>query len=158
MSLKNQVFVVDTSLFNDETQLVISLMNQFLGLDTDIYVTQLLISVLFKIITSPVEPQSSRSVFFKYDEFLANSIHSQLVNFHNTRHFIFQSHLVRIFLFFNEGNLEMVLTDEIKINCFKHMKFLMAEVYKVYFQHKLPRVLPIMKEFLQFSPKKRIGY
>ena len=33
----------------------------------------------------------------------------------------------------------------------------MSEVYKVFFQHKLQRVLSIMKEFLQFSPEKRIG-
>ena len=33
----------------------------------------------------------------------------------------------------------------------------MSEVYKVFFHHKLPRVLPMMKEFLQFSPEKRVG-
>ena len=37
------------------------------------------------------------------------------------------------------------------------MNFLMDEVYKVFFHNKLPRVLLIMKEFLQFSPNKRIG-
>ena len=51
----------------------------------------------------------------------------------------------------------MFLTNEININVFKYMNFLMAEVYKVYFQHKLPRVLPVMKYFLHFSPEKRIG-
>ena len=63
-------------------------------------------------------------------------------------------------LFFNEENLqfpEMVLTDKINKIFFKYMNFLMFEVYKVFSQHKLPRVFPVMKEFLQFSPEKRNG-
>ena len=62
--------------------------------------------------------------------------------------------------FFNEENLqlpEMVLTDEINRNFFKYMKFIMDEVYNVFFQNKLPRVFPIMKESLQFSLDKRTG-
>ena len=51
----------------------------------------------------------------------------------------------------------MVLTDEINNNFFKNMDFLMSEVYKVFFQDKLPRVLPIMKEALQVSPYRKIG-
>ena len=50
----------------------------------------------------------------------------------------------------------MVLTDEININFFKYMNLLMEEVYKVFFQDKLPRVLPLMKETLHFSPYRRI--
>ena len=37
------------------------------------------------------------------------------------------------------------------------MNFLMYEVYKVFFEHKFPKMLSVMKELLQFSPKKRIG-
>ena len=33
----------------------------------------------------------------------------------------------------------------------------MAEVYKVFFQNRLPRVFPIMKKSFQFTPDKRIG-
>ena len=51
----------------------------------------------------------------------------------------------------------MVLTDEINKFFFKYMNFIMSEVYKVFYQHKLPRVLPVMKYFLHFSPEKRIG-
>ena len=46
---------VYTILFNDETKLVVSLMIQFLVLDTDRYVTELLMSLLFKIDTNPAE-------------------------------------------------------------------------------------------------------
>ena len=51
----------------------------------------------------------------------------------------------------------MVLTDEINSNFFKYMNLFMEEVYKVFFEEKLPRVLPLMKEVLQFSPDRRIG-
>ena len=37
------------------------------------------------------------------------------------------------------------------------MEFLMYEVYKVFLQQKLPRVLSLMNEMLQFSLEKRIG-
>ena len=37
------------------------------------------------------------------------------------------------------------------------MNLLMSEVYKVFFQNKLPKVLPVMKELLQFSLDKRMG-
>ena len=83
MSHQNQDFPVDTNLFNKESKLVISLMSQFLGLDTDRYVTELLMILLFKVSTSQSEPQSSQLVFLKFDEFLAERIHSQMVNFHN---------------------------------------------------------------------------
>ena len=77
MSLQNKAFPVDSNMFNDETQLVISLMSHFLGLDTHIYVTELLMSFLFKVSTSPSESsQSGQLVFLKYDEFLAERIHS----------------------------------------------------------------------------------
>ena len=51
----------------------------------------------------------------------------------------------------------MVLTEEINKKFLKYKNLLMAEVYKVFFQNKLPRVSPKMKEILQFSPYRRIG-
>ena len=65
-----------------------------------------------------------------------------------------------MFLFFNEENLqflEMVLTYEMIRNFGKYMNLLLSEVYQSFFKHKLPRVLPLMKELLQFSPEKIIG-
>ena len=66
-----------------------------------------------------------------------------------------------MFLPFNEDNLklpEMVITDEMSRYYSKFMIFIMAPVYNVFFQKILPRVLPEMKEILQFSPERRIGY
>ena len=42
-------------MFTIETQYIISLMSQFLGLDTDIYVIDSLMSVLFKVSTGQIE-------------------------------------------------------------------------------------------------------
>ena len=108
--------------------MVISLMSQFLGLDTDRYAIEMLMILLFRVSIGQYESQSSQSVCLKFDEFLVESIHSQLVNFHNTIFFRFQSYLVRMFLFFNEESsifLEMLLTNEIDSNFFKYMNLLM---------------------------------
>ena len=50
VSLYNQDFPMDTIVFNGETQSVISLMSQFLGLDIDKYVTESLMSLLFSYV------------------------------------------------------------------------------------------------------------
>ena len=76
VSLKNQAFLVDTNLFNEETKLVISLVSQFLGFDTYKYVTKMLMSIIFRVSTDQSNPQSSQLVCLKFDEFLAESIHS----------------------------------------------------------------------------------
>ena len=127
-------------MFNEETQSCITLASQFLGLETNGYVTESLLSLLFVLSTCPVEyeipGQSFQSCFLKFDEFLGENIHSQLVNFHNTRVFRFQYFLLKMFLSHNEHSLqfpELVLTDEITQNYFKFMNGLMEEIYSVFF-------------------------
>ena len=77
------------------------LASQFLGLDTNCYVTESLLSLLFVLSTCPFEyelpSQSFQSCCLKFDEFLAKNIHSQLFNFHDTRVFRFQSFLLKMF-------------------------------------------------------------
>ena len=51
----------------------------------------------------------------------------------------------------------MEITDELSRDYSKFMNFLMAEVCNAFFQKKFPKVLPEMKEMLQFSPERRIG-
>ena len=84
----------DLVFFNEETQSCITLASQILGLDTNGYVTKLLLSLLFVLSTCPVDSeipgQSFQSYCLKFDEFLDENIHSQLVNFHDTRVFRFQ--------------------------------------------------------------------
>ena len=59
-----------------------------------------------------------------------------------------------MFLTFNEDNLQlpdMVVTDEMSKYYCKFMNFIMAHGYNVFFQERLPRVLPEMKELLHFA-------
>ena len=51
----------------------------------------------------------------------------------------------------------MVLTNEMNKDYNRYINFLISEVYNAFFQNKFPRVLPQMKEMLQFSVEKRIG-
>ena len=56
-----------------------------------------------------------------------------------------------MFLTFNEDNLqlpEMVITYEMSMDYCKFMNFLMAPIYNVLFQERLPRVLPEINELL----------
>ena len=57
VSLQDKALPIDTNFLNEETKLVISLMSQFLGLDTDRYVTELLMSLLYRVSTSQFESQ-----------------------------------------------------------------------------------------------------
>ena len=43
------------------------------------------------------------------------------------------------------------------MNYINFMNDLMAEVYNIFFQERLPRVFPEMKEILQLSPRKMVG-
>ena len=107
--MKNYPFLVDANEFNEEIQCAITLMSQFLGLDKYKYVTEPLMSLLFTLRTCPTDSEeSSQSLWFsclKFDEFLAENIHSHLVKFPKTRTFSFHSYLMRIVLYFNEENL-----------------------------------------------------
>ena len=65
-----------------------------------------------------------------------------------------------MFLSHNEDSLqfpELVLTDEMTQNYCKFMNGLITEIYSIFFQEILARVLPEMKELLQLSPSKMIG-
>ena len=56
---QNHPFPVDYNLLNEETQYVITLISQFLGLDTDKYVTEPLMSLLFTLNTGHIESEQS---------------------------------------------------------------------------------------------------
>ena len=159
--LQNQPFLVYSRLFNDETQCVITLISQFLGLDIDKFATEPLLSLLFTISTGHVESEGSsqlrQSCCLKFDEFLAENIHSRLVDFHNTRCFRFQSYLVKMFLFFNEENFqfpEMVLTEEMNRYFSKYMNFLMSKVYNAFSRSNFPEHYHLCKKWCNFLPRK----
>ena len=76
VSLTNQRFPLDVNMFNEETKLVISMLSQLLGIYKDMFVPALLISMLFKVSMSQSESQSPQPPCLKFDEFLAENIHS----------------------------------------------------------------------------------
>ena len=73
VQLQDQPFLVDANIFNEQTHCIISLMSQFLGLDTYNYVNDSLRSLLFTLSTCPVESeefsQLVQTLCFKFDEF-----------------------------------------------------------------------------------------
>ena len=102
-----------------------------------------------------------QSCCLKFDEFLDENICSQLANFHGTKVFRFQSILLRMFIAYNEDNLqvpELEITSDMATDYCKFMNQLMAEVYDLVFQERPPRVFPEMRRILQLSHSKRIGY
>ena len=109
--LKNYPYPIDAEEFNEETQCIMTLLSQFLGMDTDKYVIESMMILLFTLSTFPVnleDPIESIQVScLNFDEFLVENIHSQLVDFPNTRTFRFRSYLLRMFLSFNEENLQL---------------------------------------------------
>ena len=96
-------------MFNEETQSLITLESRVLGLDMNNFITGPLLSPIFTVSTSQVESdqlsQSMHSSCLKFDEFLVENIHSQLINFHGTISFRFQYFILGMFLIFNEDNL-----------------------------------------------------
>ena len=51
----------------------------------------------------------------------------------------------------------MAITDKMATNYCKFMNQLMVEIYEVFFQERLPRVFPEMRQMLQFSKRQKIG-
>ena len=80
VQLQNLPFHVDANIFNEETQCIVTLMSQFLGLDTDKYINEPLMSLLFSLSTFQVDFVESNQLLktscLKFDEFLAGNIHS----------------------------------------------------------------------------------
>ena len=83
-----------------------------------------------------------------------------MINFHRSRNFKFQSFLIKMFLNFNEDGPqlpEMFIIGEMCKDYSKFLNILMAPMYEVLLQQRLPRVLPAMKNLLQFSLERRVG-
>ena len=160
IQLSEPSFPIDFDLFNEETQFVITLVIQFLGMDLNQSIIEPLLSLIFTLSTcqtmSRIPNQSSPLVCLQFDKFLAKNINAQLSNLIQSRTFRFQSLLMNMFLSFNDDDLqlpEMVMIKDMHIDYCKFMNSLMAPVYEVLFQERLSRFLPEMKGMLQSSPK-----
>ena len=90
-------------IFRDEVQLVVSLVCQFLGLDDDCHVNEVILGFLLKISSLSFESQSVH--VFILDEYLAEAIHLQLSEFPKVRFFKFQTYLLNLLLCSNVAEL-----------------------------------------------------
>ena len=55
MNILDQPFPIDSILFNGETQCIPTLLSQFLGLYTNMYIIEPLMSLIFVLSTWPIE-------------------------------------------------------------------------------------------------------
>ena len=101
-------FPIDFDLFNDGNQYVITIEIQFSGMDSNQFVTEPLLSLIFTPSTekamSGIPSKYSPPACLQFDEFLARSINAQLSNFRQSRTFKFQPLLMKILLSFNDDD------------------------------------------------------
>ena len=95
-SLEGLFLPYSVNIFKDEVQLVMSLASQILGLDDDTHINEVILGFLLSI--SSINPKSHSSHFFNLDEYLAEVIHAQLVEFLKVRFFRYQSYLLNMFM------------------------------------------------------------
>jgi hypothetical protein len=137
-----------------EVQWACSLLSQILGLDNDKFVVEVMLGFLLFFFLS------GQSVRVSFDEFIAENIHQQLVNFSSLRHFRYYSHLLRMFLGSNNTELPeaaFISTECKKITMLIFINKIMSRIYSLIFGSDLPRVLEEMKSSLQPSPENMMG-
>ena len=77
-----------------EVQWACSLLSQILGLDNDKFVVEVMLGFLLTFFMS----KCSQLVCISFENFIADNMHQQLVNFNSLRHFRYYTHLLRKFL------------------------------------------------------------
>jgi hypothetical protein len=145
---------VSISVMIVEVQWACSLLSQILGLDNDKFVVEVMLGFLLIFFLS------GQSVCVSFDEFIAENIHQQLVNFSSLRHFRYYSHLLRMFLGSNNTELPeaaFISTECKKITMLIFINKIMSRIYSLIFGSDLPRVLEEMKNSLQPNPENMVG-
>ena len=84
-SLEGLFLPYNVNIFKKEVQLVMSLVCQILGLDDDIHISEVVLG--FLLIMSSIDPESHLVHYFSLDEYLAEVIQLQLVEFPKVRFF-----------------------------------------------------------------------
>ena len=153
-------FPVDVHFFQEEVQLVFSILSQILGYDDDKSMTKVIIGFMLR--KHLPEPEINQVCVFGVDKFLNTTIHFQLAYFSKLRDFRYQSYLLNMFLCSNVSELHfinIIFFPEVpgKINMFEFVNKIMVEVFKIFFDEKLPGVLDEMKCTLKPSTESCIG-
>jgi hypothetical protein len=139
-----------------EVQWVCSMLSEFLGLESDKYVVEVMLGFLLIFLKS----ESDQLVQINFDKFLADTIHKQLVNFHSLRHFRYYTYLLKKFLARNHGEIpeaSCVSTECKIIILLIFINKVMSTIYSLIFNTSLPRFLEDMKIHLQPNLETRVG-
>ena len=106
--VESLAFLEDVHLFQEEVQLVLSILSQILGYDDDKSMNEVMIGLLLK--TNLSEPETNQVYCFGFNEFLATAINFKLAYFPKLRHFRYHSYLLNMFLCLNVSNLHFINT------------------------------------------------
>ena len=153
--LEELSFPYDLQVFQDCVKPFFALLSQILGLDNEKHVQEVLVNLVYKV--SQYESTNQDIIF---DEFLDESIHSWLMNFHMDRYFIYQTLLLLIIVHQNWNELQKMdvqlftdtlnLLDELGGISFVHFaNKIMSRIYKLIFDQELPRVTEMMRSNLK---------
>jgi hypothetical protein len=137
-----------------EVQWVCSLLSQILGLKNDKFVVEVMLGFLLICFLS------GQSVCVSFDEFIAENIHQQMVNFNSLRHFRYYTHLLRMFLESNKTafpETAFISTECKRITMLIFINKIMSRVYSLIFGSYFSRVLEEMKRSLQPNPESMVG-
>ena len=102
-SLEGLFLPYNVNIFKDEVQLVMLIVSQVLGLDDDTHVNEVNLGFLLSI--GLTDHESHSVCCFHLDEYLAEVIHTQLVEFPKVRFFKYQSYLLNMLLCSNVSEL-----------------------------------------------------
>ena len=75
----------NVNIFKEEVQLVMSLVSQILALEDDTHINEVILGFLLSV--SSIDPKSHSTRCFNLDEYQAEVIHTQLVEFPKVRFF-----------------------------------------------------------------------
>ena len=152
-------FRYDLQVFKDCVKPFFALLSQVLGLDNDKQVQEVMVSVVYSLTQFESTNQD-----INFDEFLTESIHSQLMNFHTKRNFRYQTLLLQIIVQQNWNELQKMgvylfidtlnLSEELGGKPFVHFaNKIMSMIYTLIFDQELPKVTEMMRSHLQTSSK-----
>ena len=93
ISPSNYTFPYDVSLFIETIQVIFSLLSQILGLDSDRFVTEVMVGIVFLV------SQSIKEFALSFDQYLVDKISYQLEHFHSKgKTFNYQTLLLLMFI------------------------------------------------------------
>jgi hypothetical protein len=101
------------------------------------------------------QSESGLSVYISFDQFIADNIHKQLVNFCFLRNFRYYTYLLKILLETNKRELPEATFISIeckRITLIMFINKVISKAYNLIFNTNLTRVLDDMSSYLQPNP------